>query len=65
MTGNYPYEQLVRAQRWQQQHEDWSIRSVDGGAHFIAEETVTNGAHIIADPSLTHLMDTLEERDST
>ena len=59
MAGNYPYEQLVRAQRWQQQHEDWDIKSVDGGSHFIAEQTVTTGAHIIADPALKSLMDRL------
>ena len=52
MAGKYPVEQLIRAQRWQQQHADWDIKSVDGGSHFVAEQKVTNGAHIIADPSL-------------
>jgi hypothetical protein len=61
VAGNYPYEQLVRARRWQQQHPDWDIKSVDGGSHFIAEQAVTNGAHIIADPSLKSLMDRLED----
>jgi hypothetical protein len=60
VAGNYPLEQLVRAQQWQQQHTDWDIKSVDGGSHFIAEQTVTNGAHIIADHSLKSLMDRLE-----
>ena len=60
VAGNYPYEQLIRAQRWQQQHTDWAIKSV-AGSHFIAEQTVINGAHIIADPSLKSLMDRLED----
>lgn len=60
MAGNYPLEQLIRAQRWQQQHADWDIKPVDGGSRFIAERQVKNGAHIIADPSLKNLMDRLE-----
>jgi hypothetical protein len=64
VAGNYPFEQLIRAQRWQQQHADWDIKSVDGGSHFVAEQKVNNGAHIIADPSLKSLMDTLEGRDA-
>jgi hypothetical protein len=64
VAGKYPFEQLIRAQRWQQQHADWDIKSVDGGSHFVAEQKVTNGAHIIADPSLKSLMDTLEGRDA-
>jgi hypothetical protein len=61
VAGNYPLEQLVRAQKWQRQHQDWDIKSVGGGSHFIAEQTVTNGARIIADPSLKSLMDRLED----
>jgi hypothetical protein len=64
VSGNYPFEQLIRAQRWQQRHADWDIKSVDGGSHFVAEQKVSHGAHIIADPSLKSLMDTLEERDA-
>jgi hypothetical protein len=65
MLSNYPpVEQIARAQRWRAQHRDWDIKSVDGGSHFIAEQTVTNGAHVIADPSLKNLMDTLEQRDT-
>lgn len=64
MAGNYPFEQLIRAQRWQRQHADWDIKSVNGGSHFVAEQKVSNGAHIIADPSLKSLMDTLEGRDT-
>jgi hypothetical protein len=60
VAGDYPPEQIARAQRFQQRHEDWDIRSVDGGSHFVAEQTVPNGAHIIADPSLKSLMDRLE-----
>ena len=60
MAANYPPEQVLRAQRFQQRHEDWNIRSVDGGSHFVAEQEVDNGAHIIADPSLKSLMDRLE-----
>ena len=60
LPTNYPPEQVARAQRFQAQNDDWSIRSVDGGSYFVAEEKVTNGAHIICDPALRHLMDRLE-----
>ena len=60
MAGNFSLEQIARAQRWQAQHEDWDIKSVDGGSHFVAEQAVPNGARIIADPSLKSLMDRLE-----
>lgn len=65
MLSNYPpVEQIARAQRWQAQHHDWSIVSVDGGSHFIAEQEIASGAHIITRPSLKELMDRLEDKGS-
>lgn len=60
LPAKYLLEQIERARRFQAQNDNWSIKSVDGGSYFIAEETLTNGAHVICDSSLKHLMDRLE-----
>ena len=51
---------LSRAFRFQAQHPDWSIRSVNGGATFVATQNLDRSAHVIAMHSLTKLMDRLE-----
>jgi hypothetical protein len=55
-----PTHDLGRAFRFQAQHPDWSIRSVNGGSTFVATQNLDHSAHVIAMHSLTKLMDRLE-----
>lgn len=55
-----PAHDLSRAFRFQAQHPDWSIRSVNGGSTFVATQNLDHSAHVIAMHSLTKLMDRLE-----
>ena len=51
---------LSRAFRFQARHPDWSIRSVNGGSAFVAEQNGDHWAQVIACHSLGQLMDRLE-----
>ncbi|HEY2521854.1 MAG TPA: hypothetical protein VGJ19_17230 [Streptosporangiaceae bacterium] len=53
-------QDLSRAFRFQARHRDWSIRSVNGGAAFVAEQNGDHSAQVIACHSLGQLMDRLE-----
>ena len=53
-------QDLGRAFRFQAQHPDWSIRSVNSGSAFVATQNLDRSAHVIAMHSLTKLMDRLE-----
>ena len=64
LPSKFPPELVARAQRFQAKNDGWSIKSVDGGSYFVAEEKVHRGAHIICDPSLKNLMDLLESADN-
>ena len=64
LPSRFQLKQVMRAQKYQEQHADTTIISVDGGSHFVAEQTLPNGARILAFPSLGELLDTLEGRDS-
>jgi hypothetical protein len=55
---------LSRAFRFQARHPDWSIRSVNGGAAFVAEQNGDHSAQVIACHSLADLMDRLESETS-
>jgi hypothetical protein len=55
---------LTRAFRFQARHPDWSIRSVHGGAAFVAEQNGDHTAQVIACHSLGQLMDRLETETS-
>lgn len=55
-----PAPDFSRAFRFQAQHPDWSIRSVNGGSTFVATRNLDHSAHVIAMHSLTKLMDRLE-----
>ena len=61
LSGRYGQaKDLTRAFRWQARHDDWLIRSVNGGTTFVAEHTGDHEAHVIAMHSLGKLMDRLE-----
>ncbi len=65
LSGRYgPAQDLSRAFRFQAQHPDWSIRSVDGGATFVATQNLDHSAHVIVMHSLTKLLDRLESQVS-
>lgn len=51
---------LTRAFRFQARHPDWSIRSVNGGSAFVAEQNGDHSAQVIAHHSLGQLLDRLE-----
>jgi hypothetical protein len=53
-------QDLSRAFRFQARHPDWSIRSVNGGSTFVAEQSGDRSAQVIAYHSLGQLMDRLE-----
>jgi hypothetical protein len=62
LSGRYGNaHDLGRAFRFQVQHKDWSIRSANCGAVFVATQNLDHEAHVIAMHSLTELMDRLED----
>ena len=56
-----PFDQLLRQQRFIQDHPHWSICPQDGGWRFTAEKTDGQSCHIVAGLSLKALLDRLEE----
>jgi hypothetical protein len=61
LSGRYGRpDDLSRAFQFQARHKDWSIRTVNDGTTFVAEQTGDHSAHVIAMHSLTKLMDRLE-----
>lgn len=56
-----PFDQELRHQRFIQAHPQWSIHTQDEGRHFIAEKDDGRWRHIVANPSLTLLLDRLDE----
>jgi hypothetical protein len=60
MLGLLEPEAMKRAFRFQAAHPDWRIRSVNGGAAYVATQDLDHSAHVIAMHSLTQLMDRLE-----
>ena len=60
MLGSIEPEAMRRAFRFQAAHPDWRIRSVNGGATFVATQNLDRHAHVIAMHSLGQLMDRLD-----
>ena len=55
-----PFDQVVRQQRFIQDHPEWSIHPQDGPS-FTAEKNDGTSRHIVARPSLKGLLDRLDE----
>ena len=62
---NFPSRDFMRAWKFLRQHTDWRIRSIYGGATFVATQNLDHSAHVIAMHSLTKLMDRLEDEVKT
>ena len=60
MLGLIEPDAMRRAFRWQATHPDWSIKSLNGGATYVATHNKERSAHVIAMDSLTRLMDRIE-----
>ena len=56
-----PFDQVVRQQRFIQDHPEWSIHPQDGATRFIAEKGGTGDCHVVAAMSLRELLDRLEK----
>jgi len=56
-----PFDQVVRQQRFTNDHPEWSIHSQDGARRFIAEKGDGSDCHVLAALSLRELLNRLEE----
>ena len=56
-----PFDQVVRQERFIQDHPEWSIYPQDGSTRFIAEKGGTGDCHVVAALSLRELLNRLEE----
>jgi hypothetical protein len=56
-----PFDQLLRQQRFIQDHPQWSICAHDVGSGFTAEKTEGHSCHVVAGLTLGRLLDRLEE----
>ncbi len=56
-----PLDQVVRQQRFIQEHPEWSIHPQDGATRFIAEKDDGHDCHVVAALSLRELLNRLEE----
>ena len=56
-----PFDQVVRQQRFIENHPEWSIHCHDGARRFIAEKGDGEGCHVVAALSLKELLNRLEE----
>ena len=56
-----PFDQVVRQQRFIQDHPEWSIHAHDGATRFVAEKGDNHDCHVVAAPSLRELLNRLEE----
>jgi hypothetical protein len=56
-----PFDQVVRQQRFIQDHPEWSIHAHDGARRFIAEEGDGSDFHVVAALSLRELLNRLDE----
>jgi hypothetical protein len=55
-----PFDQVVRQERFIQDHPEWSIHPQDGATRFIAEAGDTGDCHVVAAMSLRELLNRLE-----
>ena len=66
LSGRYgSAHDINRAFRFQARHKDWSIRSANCGAVFVATQNLDRSAHVIAMNDLGKLMDRLEDEVKT
>jgi hypothetical protein len=56
-----PFDQVVRQERFIQDHPEWSIHREDGATRFIAEKDDGPDCHVVAALSLRELLNRLEE----
>jgi hypothetical protein len=56
-----PLDQVVRQERFIQEHPEWSIHPQDGATRFIAEKGDSRNCHVVAALSLRELLNRLEE----
>ena len=56
-----PFDQVVRQERFIQDHPEWSIYPQEGATRFIAEKGGTDDCHVVAALSLRELLNRLEE----
>ncbi len=56
-----PFDQVVRQERFIQDHPEWSIHPQDGATRFVAEKGDTGDCHVVAALSLRELLNRLEE----
>ena len=56
-----PFDQVVRQQRFIEDHPEWSIHPQDGARRFIAEKGDGQDCHIVAALSLRELLNRLDE----
>jgi hypothetical protein len=56
-----PFDQVVRQQRFINDHPEWSIHAQDGARRFIAEKGDGQDCHVVAALSLRELLNRLEE----
>jgi hypothetical protein len=56
-----PFDQILRQQRFSQDHPEWSIHSQDGACRFTAEKNDGPDCHLVAALTLKALLDRLDE----
>ena len=56
-----PFDQVVRQQRFIQDHPEWSIHAQSGAGRFIAEKGDNRACHVVAALSLRELLNRLDE----
>jgi hypothetical protein len=54
-------DDITRAFRFLRAHKSWTIRSIYGGATYVATENLDHSAHVIAMHDLGQLVDRLEQ----
>jgi hypothetical protein len=56
-----PFDQVLRQQRFIQEHPEWQIHAQDRGTRFTAEKSEGTDSHVVAALSLTELLNRLDE----
>jgi hypothetical protein len=60
-----PFDQVVRQERFTQDHPQWSIHAQDGGSRFIAEKGDRDNCYVVAGLTLKELLDRLEQIEAS
>ncbi len=56
-----PFDQVVRQERFIQDHPEWSIHPQDGATRFVAEKGDPGDCHVVAALSLRDLLNRLDD----